>query len=221
MHLRDIRLMAFALMGLVLSVAARASAAEPLEIVTLGDSITKGVRTGVKPEETAPLAARDPGYLTRNNMDVFRGTTRVDESEVNWGSPDELRKLVFRQRPGAGNALGRVKFLFPNPYNVYLHDTPAQSLFARTGRAFSHGCVRVEEPEALAKYVLRGDAEWDEPRMLAAMRSGVEKYVRLKETIPVHIVYFTVWVDERNAVHFLPDVYGYDDKQMKLSAIPD
>ena len=179
------------------------------------------VPDSIAEDETAPLAARDPGYLTRNNMEVFRGTTRVDESEVNWGSPDELRKLVFRQRPGAGNALGRVKFLFPNPYNVYLHDTPAQSLFARTGRAFSHGCVRVEEPEALAKYVLRGDAEWDEPRMLAAMRSGVEKYVRLKETIPVHIVYFTVWVDERNAVHFLPDVYGYDDKQMKLSAIPD
>jgi murein L,D-transpeptidase YcbB/YkuD len=181
------------------------------------DSIAEG--------ETAPAAALDPGYLTRNNMDIFRvsksGTKRVDESEVNWGNRDELKKLVFRQRPGSRNALGRVKFLFPNPYNVYLHDTPADSLFARTGRAFSHGCVRVEEPEALAKYVLRGDVEWDEPRILAAMRSGAEKYVKLKETIPVHIVYFTVWLDESKGVHFQPDVYGYDAKQMKLFAIPD
>ena len=75
---------------------------------------------------------------------------------MNWDSPDAVKGLVFRQKPGDGNALGHVKFLFPNPYNVYLHDTPADSLFAKPGRAFSHGCVRVEEPETLAKYVLRG-----------------------------------------------------------------
>jgi murein L,D-transpeptidase YcbB/YkuD len=104
---------------------------------------------------------------------------------------------------------------------VYLHDTPADALFARTGRAFSHGCVRVEEPEALAKYVLRGYPEWDERRILTAMHAGVEKYVKLHETIPVHIVYFTSWVDDNGGLYFQPDVYGYDAKQSRASAKPN
>ena len=103
-----------------------------------------------------------------------------------------------------------LKFLFPNPYNVYLHDTPADSLFARQGRAFSHGCIRVEEPEVLAKYVLRDFPEWDEPTLFAAMHSGQEKHVKLKQKVPVHIVYFTSWVDDKGGLHFQPDIYGYD-----------
>ena len=106
-----------------------------------------------------------------------------------------------------------MKFLFPNEFEVYLHDTPADTLFARPGRAFSHGCVRVEEPEALAKYVLSGYSEWDDERILEAMHSGVEKHVKLRETIPVHIVYFTAWVDEKGGLHFQQDVYGYDSRQ--------
>ena len=103
-----------------------------------------------------------------------------------------------------------MKFLFPNPYNVYLHDTPADNLFARRGRAFSHGCIRVEEPAALARYVLRDQPDWTEPRILAAMNAGTEKAVKLREPIPVHIVYFTAWVDEKGGLHFQPDIYGYD-----------
>ena len=110
-----------------------------------------------------------------------------------------------------------MKFLFPNEFDVYLHDTPADKLFARPGRAFSHGCVRVEEPEALAKYILRGYSEWDDARILEAMHSGVEKHVKLKETIPVHIVYFTAWVDEKGGLHFQPDVYGYDAARRPLA----
>ena len=110
--------------------------------------------------ETAPAAARDPGFLQRNNMEILRvtksGATPVDPSTVDWDDPEELKALAFRQKPGAKNALGHVKFLFPNPYDVYLHDTPADALFARQGRAFSHGCVRVEQPEALARWVLEG-----------------------------------------------------------------
>jgi len=106
-----------------------------------------------------------------------------------------------------------VKFLFPNAFDVYLHDTPADALFARPGRAFSHGCVRVEQPEALAKYVLRGDSDWDDARILDAMNAGEEKHVRLKEKIPVHIVYFTAWADENGGLRFQPDVYGYDGAQ--------
>ncbi len=102
-------------------------------------------------DETAPAAARDPGYLARQGIEILRvsgsDTQTVDASDVDWDNPAALKGLAFRQRPGAGNALGHVKFLFPNSHNVYLHDTPADALFAKPGRAFSHGCVRVEEPE--------------------------------------------------------------------------
>jgi murein L,D-transpeptidase YcbB/YkuD len=170
------------------------------------DSIVEG--------ETAPAMAKDAGYLARNNMEILRvgsgGATVVNPSDVNWDDPNELKQLAFRQRPGPNNALGHVKFLFPNEYNVYLHDTPADQLFARPGRAFSHGCIRVEEPEVLAKYVLRDDPTWTEPRIREAMHSGDEQHVKLKAPIPVHIVYFTAWVDAKGGLHFQPDIYGYD-----------
>ena len=173
------------------------------------DSIVEG--------ETAPAVARDPAYLERNNIEILRmsksGATPIDSASVDWDDESQLRQLAFRQRPGPGNALGRVKFLFPNEYDVYLHDTPSDSLFARPGRAFSHGCVRVEEPEALAKYILRGYSEWDDDRILEAMHSGVEKHVKLTASVPVHIVYFTAWVDDKGGLHFQPDIYGYDSKQ--------
>ncbi|MEO8677655.1 MAG: L,D-transpeptidase family protein [Vicinamibacterales bacterium] len=167
--------------------------------------------------ETAPAVGRDPNYLAKNNIEVLRVSNKqvelVDPSHVNWDDPKELRGLAFRQRPGSNNALGQVKFLFPNAFDVYLHDTPADALFSRQSRAFSHGCVRVEEPEKLAHYVLRDDKDWNVEQMNAAMRSGEEKYVTLKSKIPVHIVYFTAWVDEGGGVHFQPDIYGYDKKQ--------
>jgi murein L,D-transpeptidase YcbB/YkuD len=170
------------------------------------DSIVEG--------ETAPSAARDPGFLKRNNIEILRltksGATAVDPSTVNWDDPEELKALAFRQKPGAKNALGHVKFLFPNPYDVYLHDTPADALFARPGRAFSHGCVRVEQPEALAKWVLKGSPEWTDEKILEAMNAGEEQHVKLKQAIPVHIVYFTAWADDAGTVRLDPDVYGYD-----------
>jgi murein L,D-transpeptidase YcbB/YkuD len=173
------------------------------------DSIVEG--------ETAPAAARDPGFLERNNIEILRlgktGATTVDPSTVNWDDPEELKALAFRQKPGAKNALGHVKFLFPNPYDVYLHDTPADALFARPGRAFSHGCVRVELPEALAKWVLKDSPEWTDEKIREAMDAGEEQHVKLKQEIPVHIVYFTAWADDAGAVRLVPDVYGYDAAQ--------
>jgi murein L,D-transpeptidase YcbB/YkuD len=167
-------------------------------------------------EETAPAIARDPGYLARNNMEVVNAAGRViPEAAVPWGNPAALGGLSFRQRPGADNALGLVKFMFPNRHNVYLHDTPADALFTRIGRAFSHGCVRVEEPEALAQYVLRDQSQWTPEAIHAAMRAGRERYVKLAQPIPVHIVYFTAWVDDRGGLHFQPDVYGYDAKHTR------
>jgi murein L,D-transpeptidase YcbB/YkuD len=176
------------------------------------DSIAEG--------ETAPAAARDPGFLKRNNIEILRltrsGATRVDPATVDWNDPEELKALAFRQKPGAKNALGHVKFLFPNRYDVYLHDTPADLLFERPGRAFSHGCVRVEQPEALAKWVLQDSPEWDDEKILEAMHAGDEKHVKLKQEIPVHIVYFTAWADDAGTVQVDPDIYGYDAKQSSL-----
>ena len=168
------------------------------------DSIAQG--------ETLPAIARDPSFLARQNIEIMRtsGGARVDPADVDWDDQEALKEFAFRQRPGAGNALGHVKFLFPNAHNVYLHDTPADNLFGKPTRAFSHGCVRVEEPEVLAKYVLRDFPEWDEAAIFAAMNSGVEKHVKLKQKIPVHIVYFTAWVDANGGLHFQPDIYGYD-----------
>jgi murein L,D-transpeptidase YcbB/YkuD len=173
------------------------------------DSIVEG--------ETAPAAARDPGFLQRNNIEILRlgksGGTPVDPATVNWDDPEELKALAFRQKPGAKNALGHVKFLFPNPYDVYLHDTPADALFARPGRAFSHGCVRVEQPEALAKWVLKDSPAWTDEKILEAMHAGEEQHVKLEHEIPVHIVYFTAWADDAGSVRLVPDVYGYDATQ--------
>jgi murein L,D-transpeptidase YcbB/YkuD len=167
-------------------------------------------------EETAPALARDPDYLERNNMEVVNAAGRVvPASSIQWGNESALAGLRFRQRPGASNALGFVKFMFPNEHNVYLHDTPADALFSRIGRAFSHGCVRVEEPEVLAQYVLRDQAKWTPETIRTAMRSGEEQHVKLPQPIPVHIVYLTAWVDEKGGLHFQDDVYGYDAKQAR------
>jgi murein L,D-transpeptidase YcbB/YkuD len=164
--------------------------------------------------ETAPAILRDPDYSRRNGLEILRqsrtGLTRVSADDVDWEDPEELRRLAIRQRPGPANALGHVKFLFPNEYSVYLHDTPSDQLFARPGRAFSHGCVRVEEPQALAEYVLGGLSDWTPERIAEAMHSGTEKHVKLPEPLPVHLVYFTVWPDETGGLRFHGDVYGHD-----------
>lgn len=173
------------------------------------DSIAEG--------ETAPAAARDPRFLERNHIEILRrgsdGVAAVDPASVDWEDPDAIKALAFRQKPGAHNALGHVKFLFPNPYDVYLHDTPADALFARQGRAFSHGCVRLEKPEELASYLLRERPEWDAARIKRAMHQGDEQHVAMKEKLPVHIVYFTAWPDGQGGVQMWPDVYGLDAKQ--------
>jgi L,D-transpeptidase YcbB len=141
----------------------------------------------------------------------------VDAASLDWGDDDALEGVRFRQRPGAANALGFVKFMFPNEYDVYVHDTPADALFSRLGRAFSHGCVRVEEPVELAKYVLRDQARWTADAIATAMHAGTETHVKLREAIPIHVVYFTSWVDANGGLQFRDDVYGYDAKQAAVT----
>lgn len=170
-------------------------------------------------EETAPAIARDPNYLARNNMEVVNASGGVvPASSIPWGDEQAVRGLSFRQRPGATNALGLVKFMFPNQHNVYLHDTPTDSLFSRIGRAFSHGCVRVEEPETLAAYVLRDQPKWTAEAIHDAMRAGEEQHVKLSQPLPVHLIYMTAWVDDRGGLHFQDDVYGYDVKQARAKS---
>jgi murein L,D-transpeptidase YcbB/YkuD len=167
--------------------------------------------------EIAPAIVRDPAYLARQNIEVLRvagdGATAVDPFDVDWENPEALQELAFRQRPGPGNALGHVKFLLPNPYAIYLHDTPADKLFERERRAFSHGCIRLHQPEALAEYLLRSHSGWDTERIRTAMHSGTQRAVELEEPIPVHLVYFTAWPGD-NGVHFFDDVYRYDARQI-------
>jgi L,D-transpeptidase YcbB len=165
-------------------------------------------------QETLPSAMNDPDFLRRNNMEIVNSAGQiVSASEIAWDDEGALAEYRFRQRPGPNNALGFVKFLFPNQYAVYLHDTPTDALFERIGRAFSHGCVRVEEPERLAEYVLRDQGQWTPEAIRRAMRAGTEQHVRLREKIPVHIVYMTAWVRGDGVLHLANDVYGYDRVQ--------
>jgi murein L,D-transpeptidase YcbB/YkuD len=128
-------------------------------------------------------------------------------------------KLEVRQKPGAANALGLVKLMFPNEYNVYLHSTPAPQLFSQTRRDFSHGCIRVEKPAELAAWVLRDKPEWNVERAEAAMKSGKDNLqVNLTNPIPVLILYGTAVVDPDGGVSFFDDIYGYDDELQKALA---
>lgn len=140
--------------------------------------------------EILPKIDQDPDYLEKHNMEVDEGGR-------------------YRQRPGAGNSLGGVKFIFPNHYNVYLHDTPTQALFDRIERDFSHGCVRLDQPMDLARYVLRDQPEWTDEKIAAAMQSGTERAVQLEQPLPIYLVYFTAW-EENGSLRTVPDVYGLD-----------
>ncbi|MEI6946165.1 L,D-transpeptidase family protein [Paraflavisolibacter sp. H34] len=148
-------------------------------------------------DEIVPAMAKDPGYLDRQNMEIT-------------GEEDGLP--VVRQRPGPDNSLGSVKFLFPNSFNIYFHDTNAKSLFSRAKRAFSHGCIRLEEPERMAQYLLRHQPEWTPEKIREAMDSGQEKWVKLKDPVPVFITYYTAWVDDSGRLNFREDIYGHDKR---------
>ena len=150
------------------------------------------VPPGILKKEILPGIRRDKNYLARHNMEWNNGTVR--------------------QKPGPNNSLGKVKFLFPNNYNIYLHDTPAKSLFDEPKRAFSHGCIRVAEPKKLAMWALRNQPEWTESKATKAMNAGREKFVTLNTSIPVFLGYFTAWVDEEGKINFRDDIYGHDKK---------
>ena len=165
-------------------------------------------------EETLPRLAEDPEYLTRSGIEVV-GTTgeAVDPQALDWEDEEAIAGLRFRQVPGPENALGLVKFIFPNHFSVYLHDTPGDALFNKQQRTLSHGCVRVEKPVELAEYVLRGRSGWGRDRIVTAMQKKEEQTVHLEDPLPVHIGYWTAWVNADGSITFFDDPYGLDRKQ--------
>lgn len=146
--------------------------------------------------EIKPAMDADSDYLAKHNMEWNNGNVR--------------------QKPGPNNSLGLVKFMFPNSNNIYLHDTPAKSLFGRDARALSHGCVRVEKAKELANKILEGDKNWNAQKIDEAMNAGKEKHYTLNHKIPVYIAYFTAWADENGNVSFYQDIYKRDDKLAHL-----
>jgi L,D-transpeptidase YcbB len=169
--------------------------------------------------EIIPKIAKDPTYLQKNAFEVATYSGQVvSDGVVSDDVLAQLRagKLMVRQKPGPKNALGLIKFIFPNDQNVYLHSTPAQSLFSETRRDFSHGCIRVEDPKALALWVLRNNPGWTAERIDAAFKAQKQQQVNLTYPIPVFIVYGTAIAVEAGTILFFNDLYGYDEALGKL-----
>jgi murein L,D-transpeptidase YcbB/YkuD len=172
------------------------------------------VPSSILRNESIPAIRRNPNYLDRERLEIVRG--QADASLVLAPTPENIAALGkgdvrLRQRPGLGNALGLVKFMFPNQNDVYMHDTPTPQLFQRSRRDFSHGCIRVENPRGLAEWALGVDPSWTQERIVAAMNGDDNRRVTLPEPIQVVIFYTTaVVLPEDGSVHFAQDLYGHD-----------
>ena len=179
------------------------------------------VPPSIQRSELIPKSQRDPNYLSDHGFEVVSsGGVVVSDGSVSDSVMSGLRSGAYsiRQKPGPKNALGLVKFMFPNPYNVYLHSTPQPELFARARRDFSHGCIRVENPAALAAWVLREKKEWTVDRIRAAMNGDSSVQVNLDKPIPVLILYSTAVVEPNGEVRFFEDIYGHDALLVKVLA---
>ncbi|HEV7332580.1 MAG TPA: L,D-transpeptidase family protein [Flavisolibacter sp.] len=167
------------------------------EITTVVFNPYWNIPESIVKNEIMPAMKKDPNYLKKNNMEIVSQNDSIPQ---------------IRQLPGKDNALGRVKFLFPNSFDIYLHDTPNKALFAQQNRALSHGCIRVAQPDSLALFVLRGQNDWTLDKIRAAMNAGKEQSVGVKDPVPVSITYYTAWADPDGKLHFSRDIYGYDQR---------
>jgi murein L,D-transpeptidase YcbB/YkuD len=167
------------------------------------------IPTSIAKNEIIPSIRRNPNYLKQKNMEVVTHSGKlVDPSTVNWSS--KSFPYMIRQKPGGDNSLGLVKFMFPNKHSVYLHDTPSKSLFEREDRALSHGCIRLQNPEKLAKILLSDDPFWTDEKIQEAMHQPKEQIVNLNRQIPVVLLYLTFWADSKGQGHFRSDIYSRD-----------
>ena len=166
-------------------------------------------------KEILPTVQKDPTYLAKKRIKVIeyrrRQEQEVDPAAIDWSKihPDKLR-YSFRQDFGPGNALGRIKFMFPNKFDIYLHDTPERHLFKRTQRTFSHGCIRIAQPIDLAEYLLKNENGWNRKKILAEIGKGKRQVLKLQYPIDVHILYLTTWTDHQGTVQFRNDIYQGD-----------
>jgi murein L,D-transpeptidase YcbB/YkuD len=172
------------------------------------------VPPGIAANEELPKLRKNPASLSEQGFELVRGNEVIDPKSIDWSRYGSGNfPFQIRQRPGDNNALGHVKLMFPNEHNVYLHDSPARSLFSRNVRAFSHGCIRLARPLDLADQVLRagGVSGWNRDRIDQVIALGKNTVVSLQNPLPVHITYMTAWVDG-DFVNFRPDIYGHDAK---------
>ncbi|MBA2626886.1 MAG: L,D-transpeptidase family protein [Gemmatimonadales bacterium] len=191
--------------------------ATPVFADTLSEVVfrpTWNVPRDITNEEVIPMVRKDPDYLAQHHYELVRGNSAepIDPRSIDWNDVD-TNKLDFRvrQQPGDDNSLGRVKFLFPNQFDVYMHDTPARTLFGRNARALSHGCVRLEHPDRFAGYVLQGESAWTSERIQQAMTADSTRNVRVKRAVPVYIVYLTAFATD-GVLQFRHDPYGTDGR---------
>jgi murein L,D-transpeptidase YcbB/YkuD len=174
-------------------------------------------------DEELPKLRKDPNYLVDRHVRIFSGwgddAAEIDSTAVDWNtiSPDMMDGYRLRQEPGPWNALGWIKFVFPNRYSVYLHDTPSQNLFSRTKRDFSHGCIRVSDPVQLAAFALsrqKGE-DWPPETIIRSIEEQERIGIGMSEPLPIHITYQTAWFDKHGIVCFNYDVYGRDKNLLR------
>jgi murein L,D-transpeptidase YcbB/YkuD len=187
------------------------------------------VPPGIFSKDILPALKRDPGYLAKRGLEVVDANGEPVREPIDWASmtPGKFR-YQLRQGPGPDNALGRVKFMFPNAYAVYLHDTPSQALFEKSARAFSSGCIRVEDALELAAALLEPQSGWDAAALQRAVDAGTTRTVTLEQKVPVLLTYWTAWVDREGALQLRDDVYGLDEKvrtalraPLRVHRVPD
>ena len=169
-------------------------------------------------EDKLPHIKKDPSYLRKHGMRVYeKGGGEIDPETVDW-TQFQSKHIPYRVVQGSGdlNALGHVKFKFPNRYDVYLHDTPDKRLFKNAQRSFSSGCIRIEKPVEMASLLLKDKPEWNEEKIKDAMNRSHEQFVPLSRTMPIHIIYLTAWVDKSGTTQFREDIYGRDSIYKKL-----
>jgi L,D-transpeptidase YcbB len=170
------------------------------------------VPNSIKVRELYPSLARGGNYFQRQGLRLSQNGRPVDPEDVDWDSTD-IRRFDIYQPPGPGNALGVVKFAFPNKHLVYMHDTPTKHLFEQSRRAFSHGCMRVRNPVRMAEILLAEDKGWDAAKVDGLVEHGPENNeVQIDRTIGVHVTYFTAWVDDQGEIQMASDVYGHEKR---------
>jgi murein L,D-transpeptidase YcbB/YkuD len=168
------------------------------------------VPSSIAIQEMLPKLKADARYLEKNNLELLSGTHIISPKGINWSRYTDHIPYQIRQKPGPDNSLGLVKFLFPNSFSIYLHDTPAKELFSENRRDFSHGCIRVSEPLKLAEYILKRDGNPLSSKVKNMVNKDTERRIKIRKTMPVIIYYLTAWVDSKGNLQIRKDIYGLD-----------